>query len=329
MQLPGSIEHDEPEQDIDAAAERLLKRWSVKKDDGTPEAQYKPDPEKQPEQDDEEPEERHEQEEEQHEEEEAEDKPSRRAAEDDDEVVVSVDGQEHRIAVKDLKRLFGQEASLTQKSQQVAAAHSTATAQAERHMAALQTMKQRAEERFKPFKEVDWSVAARNLSGEDYAQLKQAHDTLKTDLEYYDSEIDNTVKGYHEQATQQAAKAADECLTALTDAKNPKTYIEGFDEKLYTDIRQYATDMGVPPQIIDNTYDPVAIKLIHKAMLYDKGTKTAMKKLTSAPKNVNKTPTNDSNPADGGSARNAMQKLRQTGDLDDAAKALMARWGAS
>jgi hypothetical protein len=87
--------------------------------------------------------------------------------------------------------------------------------------------------------------------------------------------------------------------------------------------------MGVPPQIIDNTYDPVAIKLIHKAMLYDKGTKTAMKKLTSAPKNVNKTPTNDSNPADGGSARNAMQKLRQTGDLDDAAKALMARWGAS
>jgi hypothetical protein len=259
---------------------------------------------------------------------EAEEKPARRAAEDDDEVVVSVDGQEHRIAVKDLKRLFGQEAALTQKTEQVTAAHSTATAQAERHMAALQSMKQRAEERFKPFKEVDWSVAARNLSGEDYAQLKQAHDTLKSDLDYYDTEIDNTVKGYREQAAQQVAKAADECLTALTDAKNPKTYIEGFDEKLYTDIRQYAADMGVPPQIIDNTYDPVAIKLIHKAMLYDKGTKTAMKKLTSAPKNVNKTPTNDSNPADGGSARNAMQKLRQTGDLDDAAKALMARWGA-
>jgi hypothetical protein len=129
----------------------------------------------------------------------------RRAAEDDDEVVVSVDGQEHRIAVKDLKRLFGQEASLTQKSQQVAAAHSTATAQAERHMAALQSMKQRAEERFKPFKEVDWSVAARNLSGEDYAQLKQAHDTLKSDLDYYDTEIDSTVKGYREQAAQQAS----------------------------------------------------------------------------------------------------------------------------
>jgi hypothetical protein len=57
-------------------------------------------------------------EEEQPETEEVEEKP-RRAAEDDDEVVVSVDGQEHRIAVKDLKRLFGQEASLTQKSQQV------------------------------------------------------------------------------------------------------------------------------------------------------------------------------------------------------------------
>jgi hypothetical protein len=322
MALNGSI-IDEPEFDIDTAAEQLLKQWQKK-----PEAPKQAAPAAETH---EEVEEEEEHEEEDHHEEggeegEEEQKP-RQVADDEHEVVVSVDGQEHRVPVKDLKRLFGQEAALTQKSQAVAEAHTQATAQAERHVAALQTMIQRAEERLKPYESVDWALAAAKLSSEDYQQLKAAHETLSSDVKFYREELDGTIGSYRQKAVEQAKQASDACLKALVDPES-KAHIEGFNEQVYNDIRHYAVDVGVPQQLIDNTYDPVAIKLIHKAMLYDKAQKTAMKKLTTAPKNVNKTPTNDGN-ASQGSARSAMQKLAETGDTDDAAAVLMARWGAA
>lgn len=321
-----SIEHDEQDIDIDDAAEALLRKWTTN-------AEQKPDAEERParpERTHQEPEEEEEEapseEETDDEEHEEEVRKPRRAAEDDDEVVVSVDGEEHRIAVKDLKRLFGQEASLTRKSQEVATLRTQAQAQAERHVAALHAMIGRAQEKLKPFANVDWALAAARMSTEDYQQLRQAHDALKADADYYQTELDNTVKGYREGQAQQVQKAAEACVAALTDPDHP-AHIEGWSEPLYNEIRQYASELGVSQQVIDNTVDPVAIKLIHKAMLYDKAQRTAMKKLSKAPKNVSKTPTNDGNATAGGSARKAMERLRKSGETDDAAEALLARWG--
>jgi hypothetical protein len=251
-------------------------------------------------------------------------KTPRQLASDDHEVVVAVDGQEHRVAVKDLKRLFGQEASLTRKSQEVATIRTQAVEQAERHVTALNSMLARAQERLKPYEGVDWALAAAKLPAEDYQQLKLAHDTLKSDADYYKTELDTTIGTFRTQHAEQTKKAAGECVAAIMNPEH-QAHIEGFNEQVYNDIRQYATTAGVPQQLIDQTVDPVAIKLIHKAMLYDKAQTTAMKKLSKAPRNVNKTPTNDGNPSDG-DARKAMEKLRNTGDPDAAAEALLARW---
>lgn len=323
MALNGSI-IDEPEFDIDDAAAQLIEKWQKKApvetkapvQDAPEEGEHKEEEEHR--------EEPPEKEEDERPGEEEEEQTPRQLADDEHEVVVTVDGTEHKVTVKDLKRLFGQEASLTQKSQAVAQAHQQASAQAERHVTALQTMIKRAEDRLKPYESVDWALAAAKLPAEDYQSLKTAHDTLAADVKFYKDELDGTVTQFRQQAAEQVKVAADECLKALTNPEHV-AHIEGFNEATYNEIRQYAASVGVPQQAIDNTYDPVAIKLIHKAMLYDKGAKTAMKKLTTAPKNVNKTPTNDGN-ASGGSARNAMQKLRTSGDIDDAAAALLARW---
>jgi hypothetical protein len=210
-------------------------------------------------------------------------------------VVVSVDGTEHRVPVKDLKRLFGQEAALTQKSQAVAEAHTAAQAQAERHVVALQTLITKAEDRLKPYEQVDWALAAAKLDADEYQQLKTAHEVLSTDVKFLKEELDGKVNEFREKHVEQAKQAATECLKALTNPEH-KAHIEGFNEETYNSIREYAVGMGVPQQTINTVYDPVAIKLIHKAMLYDKAQKTALKKLTTAPKNVNKTPTNDGTP---------------------------------
>jgi hypothetical protein len=317
MALEGSI-NDEPEVDIDSAAEDLLKRWTTKA--ASADTSKEPAAEEVEEED-------HEEEDEGREddgEKEGEDKPQRQVADDEHEVIVSVDGTEHRVPVKDLKRLFGQEAALTQKSQAVAEAHTQAQAMAERHVVALQTMIGKAEDRLKPYEQVDWALAAAKLPAEEYQQLKTAHEVLSTDVKFLKEELDGKVSEHREKQIEAGKQAAVECLKALTDPEH-KAHIEGFNEETYTSIRDYALSVGVPQQLIDHTYDPVAIKLIHKAMLFDKAQKTAIKKLTNAPKNVNKTPTNDGTPGKG-SARSAMAKLDQSGDLDDAAEALLARW---
>lgn len=321
----GSIINDEPELDLDEAADALLKRWTSK-----PEANSEqPKATAVVEEEDEIEEAGHEDDHREHEgedneEEEGEKPQPRQAADDEHEVVVAVDGQEHRVQVKDLKRLFGQEASLTRKSQEVAALRSQVTEQSEYHLTALKSMIGRAEERYKPYTEIDWNLAAAKLPTEEYQSLKTAADTLKADIDYYKTELGKEVDAVKQRQGEQMQQAAQQCVTALTTPTSP-AYIEGWNETLYNDIRQYAASSGVPQQVIDQTVDPVAIKLIHKAMLYDKAQKTAVKKLTNAPRNVNKTPTNDGNASQGGE-RKALDRLRQSGDEDDAAAVLMARW---
>lgn len=317
----GSITMDEPELDLDDAAERLLKQWTSKPDAAKPEQKpTQPAPEVEDEDSHEDPPEHDDGE---HEEEALEEKP-RVAADDEHEVVVSVDGQEHRVQVKDLKRLFGQEASLTRKSQEVATLRSQVTEQSEYHLTALKSMIGRAEERYKPYAEVDWALAAAKLPADEYQSLKVAAETLKADIDYYKEELGKEVDNARTQQVESLQQAAQQCNAALVTPESPH-HIEGWNETVYNEIRTYAVEMGVPQETIDRTVDPAAIKLVHKAMLYDKAQKTAVKKLANAPRNVNKTPTNDSNASQGGE-RKAMERLRKSGDEDDAMAVLMARW---
>lgn len=326
----GTIDTDVPEMDIDVAAEELLKRW--KGDSSSKETSPKEAPKAAPkvapveEEDDEEDEDRnlHEADEGEEEEEEAVEKPAPKVADDEHEVVVAVDGQEHRVSVKDLKRLYGQEASITRKSQEVAHLRSQVEEQGTFHITSLKSMIERAEERYKPFREIDWALAAAKLSDEDYQSLKTSEQTLKGDIDYYKTELGQTVDSIKAKATEATQEAAKACVAALTNPESP-AHIEGWNEDLYNDIRTYAADQGVPRQVIDQVVDPVSIKMVHKAMLYDKAQKTATKKLVNAPRNVNKTPTNDGSSASSGDRR-AMERLRKSGDTDDAMAALLARW---
>ena len=92
---------------------------------------------------------------------------------DDAEVEITVDGETHRASVADLKRLYGQEASLTRKSQAVSQQRKQAEDAMQRSDALLQAMLSRAEERFKPYSEVDMLLASKTMDAEDFAALRK------------------------------------------------------------------------------------------------------------------------------------------------------------
>ena len=97
--------------------------------------------------------------------EEAEEKPSKdKKYVDSDEtyVKVKVGDEDKEVSVKDLKRLYGQEASLTRKSQEVADQRRVADEGVAKNVAALNVLHEKAKLKAEPYKNIDWLAVSKN-----------------------------------------------------------------------------------------------------------------------------------------------------------------------
>lgn len=259
---------------------------------------------------------------------------AREAAGDDAYVKIVVGDEEHEVPVKDLKRLYGQEKALTQKSMEVAEQRKQADAKLAENVTASNALLERARARFEPYSKIDFLLAAKNLSAEDYTNLRQAAMSAWEDVQF----LEKNLQGYMQQAQQtqhnSLVERAKQALVDLADASKPQTYIEGFNEQVYNDVRKYGAEAGLSQDILHNLVDPVAIKLLNDARLYNLG-KTAskgnvvVKKTNKTPKRIVKTsrspePTGTS--GDKAKLKAANQRLRANGDADDAAEVFLARW---
>jgi hypothetical protein len=197
--------------------------------------------------------------------------------------------EEHEVPVKDLKRLWGQEAALTRKSQEAAEVKRKAEETGSKYVAGLEGLLSRAREAAKPYEQINFlalskdpSVTAEELTAL-MAQAQSAHENVK----YLESELTGVVQ-HVEQARQTNLRAqATECVKVLTD---PKTGIEGWNGQMYNDLRSFAVDSGLPGNLVNELVDPVVFKLLHKAWLYDKGQKAVTKttKIDKTPKKIMK-----------------------------------------
>lgn len=213
-------------------------------------------------------------------------------------VKVKVGEEEHEVAVKDLKRLFGQEASLTKKSQEVAERTRYAELAQAKSLAALDVMVKRAQEAANPYRNVQWAALMKdpNIAAEDVQALQEAARAAFENETFLTSQLDAFVQEI--QLGQQAAQVyqAQACLKALTDEKSP-TYIKGWDQKLYDETRSFAVSLGANRAMVDNLVDPAAFKLIHMAMQFHKGAqKVVTQKVNKAPKKIVKASTTSSTP---------------------------------
>lgn len=244
--------------------------------------------------------------------------------EDDPEYEVKFGEETKKFKLSYLKKLAGQEGALTQKSQKVAEAQRIAEAMHTHADVALRAMHERAVARYKTYASwgpAEWAQLANDMTPEDYAGVRQEAAAAKADLDFITTELGNHVQAQQQQAVAAQRVAAAECIKTLSD---PATGIEGFGQPLYTEMMQFCSANGVPEAY--NLTSPAALKLVHMAMMYAKGQKTAksvqekVAKVVNTPQRVLK-PSKGQKPTTSASVQRqeAVRKLRASGSVEDAA----------
>lgn len=251
---------------------------------------------------------------------------------DDAVVKLKVDGEEVEASIKDLKRLYGQEASLTRKSQEAATIKKRAEEAGAYHVAGLEAMYQRAVKAAEPYQNINFLSLAKdpNVTKEELEALSSVAQSAFDNVRYLETELQNTTKFAQEHRHQQLVEQAKETNKVLSD---PKTGIEGWGEPLYNEIRDFAVKQGLDAGVVNEIVDPVGLKLLHMAMKYAKGVQT-LTTPNKGPTKVDKTPKKIVKGATTEAVRKvktnhtnaAAKRLKASGSTDDAAEAFMARW---
>lgn len=241
-------------------------------------------------------------------------------ASDESEVVVTVDGEEHRVSVKDLKRLYGQEASLTQKSQSLAAQRKAVEAQGMYLAQLLQQRYEAAKAKAEKYKDVDLFRASRELEPDEFDALRAAKENAESELQALEREGQEFLKRATETRQTLLREQAKEALKVITKA------IPDWDDALYGRVRSYAVSQGMDADLVNEVVDPAAIIMMHKAMRYDEAQQAkakVKKKVAKAPKKVMR---KSDKPADTQSSKlKAMKRAAVvSGDVDDVAELFMA-----
>lgn len=246
--------------------------------------------------------------------------------EDDDAMVkVSVDGQEMSVSVKDLKRLAGQEASLTRKSMELANRRKEAEEIGTYHAQGLARLVQMAEEEYAPYANIDFLVASKELNSEELQALRTEANSKYQKYQFLTQELQN----FTQQSNQQRARLMQEQAAAtIQELSSPETGIAGWGPKLYEEIGAYAVSKGMRPEVFAQILDAPSLRVLHEAYRYDRAKKITTKKKAAAPQSVLKS----SAAADTGRFGNdkskaSLSKLRQSGSREDAVSAILSKWG--
>ena len=257
--------------------------------------------------------------------EEEEEAEAKKPLDDEQKVEILVDGETKSVSVRALKRLYGQEASLTRKSQETAQAKKDAQAQIERTHVTLQKMMEKAQEAYKPYAEVDMLVASKTMSDQDFTALRKEAQLASDNLKFLGEEADKFYGDLKAQQQEALQKQAQECVKVLQEE------VPDWSNSMYNDIRSYAVNQGLPEEEVNQYVDPNVIKLLNKARLYDQGKqKAAVKKKKPSAKKIlrSKKAPQTANEAKRQSVEKKRQKVRsQRGtSLDDVTDLILSRW---
>jgi hypothetical protein len=252
-------------------------------------------------------------------------------ADDETYVKIKVGDEEHEVPVKELQRLYGQEASLTKKSMEVAEQRKAVDAEMAKNVAASGALLERAKARFEPYSKIDFMLAAKELSAEDYTNLRTAAQAAYEDVQFLEQNLNGFMQAAAKRQHDDLVKRAGEALQVLQGPVE-KGGVEGWNEQVYNNVRSFAVEAGLDNDLVNNIVDPVAIKLLHDAMLFRRGqSKVITKKINKTPTKVIKTTKapETGSPGDKSKVNAALKRLSKTGSTDDAADAFMARWASN
>lgn len=250
---------------------------------------------------------------------------------DEHKVKVMVDGEEREFSLGQLKRLAGQEAALTRKSQEVSNTRKALDAQNAALVLRSTKALERAKAKYEPLSKIDLLAASKdpNVSQEELIAARNAIQAAHEEVRFFEQDLGETLK---EVQTAQREALIAEAKEAIKELADPEKGIEGWNEALYGEIRTFAQDQGLPVEVVNNLVNPAAIRLINMARLYAKG-KTTVQSAKSdkkkAPKRIVKgtaSAETSKNATKSQKTAQTMKRLQKSGSTDDAADAFMARW---
>ena len=212
----------------------------------------------------------------------SEEQPKRKVA--DDELVrkIRVDGQEIEVKVRDLERLYGQEASLTKKSQEVASQRARIEEETQKVALATEALLKRAVERYQPYANIDWLVESQRMDPAVLTALREEAVKAYSDVQFLQTELDGYVKQVQTARQKDMQERANATAKALND---PKTGIPNFRE-VYPEMIRYAVNQGIPQELVNREVDERALRILHKAMMYDRMQKVETKPVSKQPAKV-------------------------------------------
>lgn len=245
---------------------------------------------------------------------------------------VKVGEEEHEVPVKDLKRLWGQEAALTRRSQEIAKQREAVQQQEQQYGVALTMLTQRAEAKAAQFRGIDFMSLARdpNVTPEQIAYVQEQAQQAFQEETYFKQELGKLSQAVHTEQQRVMAETAAKTVKELNDPASPY-HIEGFNKDVYGSMVAFAKSEGIAPQVAESVVDAPTLKILHYAMLYKKGLAANTKPVIKTPKKIVKTSQAPKPPKKGAEVKqvDAMSKLRKTGRVEDAENAFLANWAAS
>lgn len=249
---------------------------------------------------------------------------------DDAEVTFKIGETETKVLMSELRGMVEERQAFTARAEALATEQKTYVEGVEKAQTALNTMLEKAQARFKPFADLDWVKAQATMDDAAYETLKAMAREARDDVAFLTAELDANAKAAQETQTAAMRRASAEAIKVL-EGPSEKGGIEGFGPKLYNEMIDFAVSTGVPREAALAVVDPAAMRIIHKAMLYDRAqasqaTAAAKIKATPAKPTAVARPAANGNPsAPRRTDRDAaLAKLRRSGSMDDAADAFLA-----
>jgi hypothetical protein len=243
---------------------------------------------------------------------------------------VEVDGKQIDVPIANLKRLYGQEAALTQRSQQLSATRQKLEGDQQSHLAVANAFLAQAEKKLEPYLKLDFLALARDqrVTPEQLQALREEANARWEEVQFLKQHQGKFVEALQEQTRAQMKVQAEASTKMLTDPADPN-YIEGWGPQTYDSLRQFAVKQGVPAPMVNDIVLAPVIKLLHMALQYSLGKQTAQVQTIKKDKQVKKVIKTSRRAPEGstgpGSAKvKAVAKLRRTGSQDDAAEAFLA-----
>lgn len=167
---------------------------------------------------------------------------------------------------------------------------------------------------------VNWNQLA-NENPAEYVRLRNRADQVANALQTAKAKQNEVLARQRAESDQALRKAAAESRQVL------EKDIPGWNDTLYQDLLQQGLKVGFKPDEVGQWVDPRAIKLLHKAHLYDQLQATkppAEKKVVAVPKVIKPGSTTKTNPAQV-KQKEALERVQKSGRWQDAAELIKAR----